>query len=107
MPTNQNLELDRLLRLLMHVNQGTKLNPTFNVYQLRTLLRLYKEESILVGAFKRKYSVNGSRLSRVLEALCVLGFTKRSRPAYDGRLVIVSLTDSGRAFAESIMNITA
>lgn len=105
MTINQKLELDRLLKMLEFTSKSTRLNATFNVYQLATLLRIYKDEPIALGPFKRTYCIGGSRLSRILEALCVLGLATRRRDT-DRRKVIVQMTDEGRKFVEHLLSIT-
>lgn len=104
MPIDQRLELDRLLRMLEYASAHTKLNSTFNVFQLAALLRIHKDEPIGFGAYRAAYGLPSSRLSRVLEALCVLGLVTRRRD-YDRRCVTIQMTEAGRKFVDELLSI--
>lgn len=105
-PIDQKLEIERLLRILRLVSQRTSKNATFNVIQLRTLLRIYRNEPVQVSDFKKTYVMGTSRLSRILMALRILGLINSIRDPLDSRRRIVSMTDEGRALVEEILQIT-
>lgn len=97
--------MERLLKVLYLIAERTSRNPTFSIAQLRTLLRIYRNEPVHLCDFKKTYGINSSKLSRALEALVILGLVVRTRNPDDARKTIASMTDQGRILVEDILEI--
>lgn len=102
---DQKLEMDKLLKIIRVITDRTIANPTFSIAQFRALLRIYRNEPVQVGEFKRTYKIGASRLSRFLDALTKLGLITRARDPKDGRKKFISMTDEGRLFVEAVLQV--
>lgn len=65
--------------------------------QYIVFLVLWEQDGITVGELGRKLYLDNGTLTPLLKKLEVQGYLTRSRTADDERVVLISLTDSGRA----------
>lgn len=71
----------------------------FTTTQCYTLLELDKAGSITMNALSDRMNLNSSTMTRILDNLVRDGFIERQKSAEDRRLVLVSLSEKGKASA--------
>lgn len=87
----------------------TAIRPTlcsefFSTRQLAVLMILFTERSGMdFSAIAANLDVSKPSISRSLDTLGILKFTKRERRPKDARRVVVSLTADGRKFVKSML----
>lgn len=74
----------------------------FTTSQCYTILELYKNNQLSMNDLSDKMNLNNSTMTRILDNLVRDKYIKREKSEEDRRIVIVSLTDSGREVAEKL-----
>lgn len=75
-----------------------KLGVTYTQYL--AIVALWEEDHQTVSGLGEKLFLESNTLTPILKRLEAMGYLTRQRSAQDGRQVVVSLTDSGRALRE-------
>ena len=73
--------------------------------QYIVFLVLWEHDGVTVGELGRRLYLDNGTLTPLLKKLEAAGYVKRSRDTSDERVVIVSLTDEGRALKERAKDI--
>jgi DNA-binding MarR family transcriptional regulator len=83
----------------------TKLNQfPVTVRHLQALLFLASQDNpIGQGVARKELGFHGPCMSRSLDALGILGFSKRKRSEADRRKFFITITDAGRAFVKQLL----
>lgn len=74
----------------------------FTTTQCYTLLEIDKSGSIPMNALSEKMNLNSSTMTRILDNLVRDGFIVRQKSPEDRRLVLVALSDKGKASAKQL-----
>ena len=71
--------------------------------QLLTLLKLYREDNIVMRDLAHKMHCDASNITGITDKLIAHGLIERKEAPEDRRAKVISLTPRGKAVAESIM----
>lgn len=74
----------------------------FTTSQCNTILGLYKFGALTMNELSEKMNLNSSTMTRILNNLVRDKYISRDKDEFDRRIVIVSLTDTGRDVAKKI-----
>lgn len=74
----------------------------FTTSQCYTILEIYINNQLSMNDLSDKMNLNNSTMTRILDNLVRDKYIKREKSEEDRRIVIVSLTDSGREVAEKL-----
>lgn len=74
----------------------------FTTSQCNTILELYKSGSLTMNELSEKMNLNSSTMTRILDNLVRDKYISRDKDEFDRRIVIVSLTDTGKDVAKKI-----
>lgn len=81
----------------------TPLGLTYPQYLV--LLTLWNESPLAIGELGQRLYLDSGTLSPLLKRLQSLGFIDRARSGDDERVVLVSLTDSGREIRQQLADV--
>lgn len=89
------------------VNLYTPLLKPFGLTytQYIVLLVLWEQDGITVGALGEKLMLDNGTLSPLLKKMQQAGFVERTRSNEDERVVVITLTEKGRALQERLKEI--
>ncbi|WP_070379489.1 MarR family winged helix-turn-helix transcriptional regulator [Rhodococcus sp. WMMA185] len=85
-----------VVRLTRHL-RGRRADAQVSLTQLSALATLSREGAMTPGSLAAKEKVQPPSMTRVIASLVELGLVERAPHPTDGRQIIVTLTDSGRA----------
>lgn len=74
----------------------------FTTTQCYTLLEIDKAGSMTMNELSDRMNLNSSTMTRILDTLVRDGYIQRQKSAEDRRLVLVSLSETGKASAEKL-----
>ena len=75
--------------------------------QYITLLALWEKDGITVGELCGKLMLDNGTLSPLLKKMQQAGYIERTRSAKDDRVVVITLTERGRALQEQAKDVPA
>ena len=89
------------------VNLYTPLLKPFGLTytQYIVFLVLWEQDGITVGALGEKLMLDNGTLSPLLKKMQQAGFVERTRSSEDERVVVITLTEKGRALQEQLKEI--
>ncbi|WP_067819792.1 MarR family winged helix-turn-helix transcriptional regulator [Nocardia inohanensis] len=85
-----------VVRLTRHL-RGRRADAQISLTQLSALATLNREGSMTPGALAAKERVQPPSMTRVIASLSEMSLVERNPHPTDGRQIIVSLSDAGRA----------
>ena len=92
-----------VVRLTRHL-RGRREDAQISLTQLSALATLHREGAMTPGALATRERVQPPSMTRVIASLAELQLVRRDPHPTDGRQVIVSLSDSGRALVHDEAN---
>jgi len=96
------LMIQKLVRVFQLFERDQTKAHGFTTSQCYTILELYKSESLSMNELSEKMNLNSSTMTRVLDNLVRDNYITRDKSESDRRIVIVSLTDTGKVAAENL-----
>lgn len=105
LPINQKLEFERLLKILTLLRDRIKVPGYMTVAQIVVLFRIYKDEPTSNGQLKKVYKTSAAHIARSTHSLEKLGLVYNRVHQYDARRKTITMTDEGRTFIESLLQI--
>ncbi|MBF6171648.1 MarR family winged helix-turn-helix transcriptional regulator [Nocardia blacklockiae] len=92
-----------VVRLTRHL-RGRRADAQISLTQLSALATLNREGAMTPGALAAKERVQPPSMTRVIASLAELQLVERNPHPTDGRQIIVSLSDAGRALIQDENN---
>ncbi|HCL85412.1 MarR family transcriptional regulator [Pulveribacter sp.] len=96
------LQLRRIVTLLVAAIDRRMEPLGLTDAQWKPLLRLLSADSATATALARECHIDSGGLTRLLDRLQAKGLVRRQRAPHDRRVVLVALTDEGRAIASQL-----
>ena len=96
------LMIQKLVRVFQLFERDQIKIHGFTTTQCYTILELYKSGSLTMNELSEKMNLNSSTMTRILDNLVRDKYISRDKDESDRRIVLVSLTDSGRRAAQSL-----
>lgn len=96
------LMMQRLVRALQLFERDQIKAYGFTTSQCYTILELYKSASLTMNELSERMNLNSSTMTRILDNLVRDKYISRDKDESDRRIVVVSLTDTGKKAAEEL-----
>ena len=96
------LMMQKLVRVFQLFERDQTKTYGFTASQCYTILELYKSESLTMNEFSEKMNLNSSTMTRILDNLVRDKYISRTKDEIDRRIVVVSLTDTGKEVAKNL-----
>lgn len=96
------LMIQKLVRVFQLFERDQIKTHGFTTSQCYTMLELYKSGSLTMNELSEKMNLNSSTMTRILDNLVRDKYISRDRDKPDRRIVLVSLTDSGKEAAKNL-----
>lgn len=96
------LMIQKLVRVFQIFERDEIMASGFTTSQCYTLLELYRCESFTMNELSEKMNLNSSTMTRILDNLVRDKYISRGKDQFDRRIVVVSLTDTGREVAKNL-----
>lgn len=96
------LIIQKLVRVFQIFERDEIKANGFTTSQCYTILELYRCESLTMNELSDKMNLNSSTMTRILDNLVRDKYISRDKEQFDRRVVVVSLTDTGREVAKKL-----
>lgn len=96
------LMIQKLVRVFQLFERDQIKTYGFTTSQCYTILELYKSGSLTMNELSEKMNLNSSTMTRILDNLVRDKYILRDKDEFDRRIVLVSLTDTGREAARNL-----
>lgn len=94
--------MQKLVRVFQLFERDEIKTYGFTTSQCHTILGLYKSGGLTMNELSEKMNLNSSTMTRILDNLVRDKFISRDKDEFDRRIVIVSLTDTGKDVARKL-----
>ena len=94
--------MQKLVRVFQLFERDEIKTYGFTTSQCYTILELYKSGGLTMNELSEKMNLNSSTMTRILDNLVRDKYISRNKDKFDRRIVIVSLTDTGREVAKEL-----
>jgi len=94
--------MQKLVRVFQLFERDEIKTYGFTTSQCNTILGLYKSGHLTMNELSEKMNLNSSTMTRILDNLVRDKYILRDKDEFDRRIVIVSLTDTGKDVAKKI-----
>jgi len=94
--------MQKLVRIFQLFERDEIKTYGFTTSQCYTILELYKFEGLTMNELSEKMNLNSSTMTRILDNLVRDRYISRDKDNFDRRIVIVSLTDTGKEVAKNL-----
>ena len=94
--------MQKLVRVFQLFERDQIKTHGFTTSQCYTILELYKSTSLTMNELSEKMNLNSSTMTRVLDNMVRDKYISRDKSEFDRRIVIVSLTDTGKEAAKNL-----
>jgi MarR family transcriptional regulator, organic hydroperoxide resistance regulator len=94
--------MQKLVRVFQLFERDEIKTYGFTTSQCYTILELYKSEGRTMNELSEKMNLNSSTMTRILDNLVRDKYILRDKDEFDRRIVIVSLTDTGKEVAKNL-----
>jgi MarR family transcriptional regulator, organic hydroperoxide resistance regulator len=96
------LMIQKLVRVFQLFERDEIKTYGFTASQCYTILELYKSGSLTMNELSEKMNLNSSTMTRILDNLVRDKYISRAKEEFDRRIVVVSLTDTGKKVANDL-----
>ena len=94
--------MQKLVRVFQLFERDEIKTYGFTTSQCYTILELFNSEGLTMNELSEKMNLNSSTMTRILDNLVRDKYILRDRDNLDRRIVIVSLTDTGKEIANKL-----